>query len=397
MEGENGRRGINPFERRGSPTPLAYYFAKEGKPENLAASTARTFLGIRIECAQCHDHPFARWKREQFWGYAAFFGGVQKQGDGDNQFGPIREIPDRRELAIPGTERVVQAAFLDGGEPQWRFKVGSRVTLADWMTSAENPYFARAAANRLWAHLFGTGLVDPVDDLSDANPPSHPELLDELARQFAAHGYDLKFLLRALTATRAYQLSSDATSTTSQDDPRLFARMAVKGMTADQLFDSLAQATGLDADPNDANPFGSSTRTRRGRDPPEVRPPRREADRDADLDPPGAGDDERPHDRHRDQPGAGRRARRRGRRAVPRRGRQGRDALPRRPRPQAPPRRAVADGRVPRRARDGADGAFVQLASRVVAAVNRTSAAPTSGLADVFWALLNSTEFMVNH
>ena len=88
------------------------------------------------------------------------------------------------------------AIVVGGGEPQWKFKVSSRVTLADWMTSPENPYFARASVNRLWAHLFGTGLVDPVDDLSDANPPSHPELLDELARQFVEHGYDFEFLLR---------------------------------------------------------------------------------------------------------------------------------------------------------------------------------------------------------
>ena len=102
---------------------MAYYLAKEAKPENLAAGAARTFLGIRIECAQCHDHPFARWKREQFWSYAAFFGGIQKPGPTDNVFGPIREVSDRRELAIPGTEKVVQASFLDGREPEWKYKV----------------------------------------------------------------------------------------------------------------------------------------------------------------------------------------------------------------------------------------------------------------------------------
>jgi hypothetical protein len=397
MEGENGRRGVNPFERRGSPTPLAYYFAKEAKPENLAASTARTFLGIRIECAQCHDHPFARWTRDEFWGYAAFFGGVQKQGD-NNQFGPIREIPDRRELAIPGTERVVQAAFLDGSEPQWKFKVSSRVTLADWMTSPENPYFARAAANRLWAHLFGTGLVDPVDDLSEANPPSHPELLDELARQFAAHAYDPKFLLRALTATRAYQLSSDAANTTSQDDPRLFSRMAVKGMTADQLYDSLARAAGLDADPNDGNPRFFNPNSLRG----QIR---------AKF----ARRDEKPTETQTSILQA--LAMMNGRTiATATNLEQGATlgavadapfldaagkvealylaALGRKPRPDELSRMVAYLGEHGTEA----DGAFVQLASRVVAAVNRTQRpAPTSGLADVFWALLNSTEFMVNH
>ena len=242
MEG-SGRRGINPFDRGDQPpSPVAYYLAKQAKPENLAASTARTFLGIRIECAQCHDHPFASWKREAFWGFAAFFGGIEKQGPAD-AFGPIREIPDRRELTIPGSERVVRASFLDGSEPRWRSQVGSRVVLADWMTARDNPYFARAGANRIWAQLFGTGLVDPVDDLNDANPPSHPDLLDELAREFAGHGYDPKFLIRALTSSRAYQLTSDASGST-QDDPHLFSRMAVKGLTPEQLFASLLQATG---------------------------------------------------------------------------------------------------------------------------------------------------------
>jgi hypothetical protein len=244
---QNGQRQVNPFNSQGDPTPIAYFLAKEGKPENLAASTARLFLGVRIECAQCHDHPFARWKREQFWGYAAFFGGIQKKGEPDN-FGQIREIPDRRELAIPGTERVVQASFLDGSEPQWRFKVGSRVTLAEWMTSAENPYFARAGVNRIWAHFFGTGLVDPVDDLGEDKAASHPELFDELANQFAAHDYDIKFLIRALTASRAYQLTSDVTEPTaspSPSDTKLLTQMAIKGLSADQLYESLAQATGL--------------------------------------------------------------------------------------------------------------------------------------------------------
>ncbi|HKI33073.1 MAG TPA: DUF1549 and DUF1553 domain-containing protein [Gemmataceae bacterium] len=222
-------------------SPVAFYMAKEGKPENLAATTARLFLGARLECAQCHDHPFARWKREQFWGLASFFAGLQRQrGD---FYGPITELSDRREMTIPGTDRVVQANFLDGSEPRWKYKVGSRVTLADWMTSPDNPYFARAAANRLWAHFFGTGIVEPVDDFNDENKPSHPELLDDMAREFAAHDFDLKFLIRAITSTKAYQLTS-AASDPSQESPRQFARMAVKGLTPEQLYDSLVNATG---------------------------------------------------------------------------------------------------------------------------------------------------------
>jgi hypothetical protein len=241
------------------PSPAAYYTVKDVKPENLAASTARLFLGVRLECAQCHHHPFARWKREQFWGYAAFFAGLQRQNQGDGVT-PIREVFDRREMKIPGSETVVPALFLDGGEPRWKFKVGARVTLADWITAPDNPYFARAAVNRMWAHFFGTGIVEPVDDLEGQDAPSHPELLQEMARQFVAHGFDWKFLIRGITASQAYQLSSTQTHP-EQADPRRFARMAVRGLTPEQVFDSLVQATGYRAPapprqdmPDDAEP-----------------------------------------------------------------------------------------------------------------------------------------------
>src|SRR5438445_4202769 len=127
---QNANQAFNFFGGGGDPNPAGFYMSKEIKAENLAAATARMFLGIRLECAQCHDHPFATWKREQFWGMAAFFAGLQRQENGDFSF-PTREINDRREIAIPSTDRVVQASYLDGSEPQWKFKVGSRVTLAD--------------------------------------------------------------------------------------------------------------------------------------------------------------------------------------------------------------------------------------------------------------------------
>jgi hypothetical protein len=222
--------------------PQAFYLAKEYKPENIAGATSRLFLGVRLECAQCHDHPFATWKRDQFWGYAAFFAGISRQQQGDF-ISPGRELTDKRELTIPNTERVVQATFLDGTEPKWKYKVSPRVTLAEWVTSADNPYFAKAAANRMWAHLFGTGLVDPVDELAGTESTcSHPALLNALAKEFAAHDFDWKFLIRAIMASKAYQLSSRGTHS-SQDDHRVFARMAVKGLTAEQLYDSVAMAT----------------------------------------------------------------------------------------------------------------------------------------------------------
>ncbi|HKB41027.1 MAG TPA: DUF1549 domain-containing protein, partial [Gemmataceae bacterium] len=151
-----------------SPSPRLFYLGREEKPDELVAATSRLFLGIRLECAQCHNHPFARWTREQFWSQATFFTGLRR--------------PEKatRTLAIPGTSRKAAARFLDGKElPDGTGD--ARSLLAEWITAPGNPYFARAAVNRLWDHFFGIGLVDPVDDLSGENRPSHPELLDELA------------------------------------------------------------------------------------------------------------------------------------------------------------------------------------------------------------------------
>ncbi len=254
----NFNGGFSFFNPGETPSPSAYFTAKGAKPENLGAAVARTFLGIRIECAQCHNHPFARWKRDEFWGFAAFFGGVERQPGPDDQiFFAMREVVDRREVVVPGSERAIQPGYLGGGEPELKFNVSSRLALADWMTSKENPYFAKAGANRVWAWLFGIGLVDPVDDLNDQNPPSHPELLDELAREFANHDYDVKFLFRAIMASKAYQRSSiPATPSSSGDEIRLFTHHAVKGLSGEQLYDSLAQAIGMVVESRlNANPF----------------------------------------------------------------------------------------------------------------------------------------------
>ncbi|MFL5340547.1 MAG: DUF1553 domain-containing protein [Gemmataceae bacterium] len=234
-----GNQYINPYG--GQENPLAFFSVKEAKPENIASSVTKIFLGIQIECAQCHNHPFARWSREQFWGTAAFFAGIERTQP--NFYSPMREVYDRREIAIPNTDKVVQASFLDDKEPQWKFQTSSRVTFAEWMTAPDNPYFARTAVNRLWAHFFGIGIVDPVDDFNDENKASHPELLDELAKAFVAAKYDMKYMIRAITATEAYQRTSTLTDS-SQSNPRLYARMPVKGMTGEQLFDSLAMTVG---------------------------------------------------------------------------------------------------------------------------------------------------------
>jgi hypothetical protein len=233
-----------------------YYQANEFKPENLAGSTARLFLGVKLECAQCHDHPFDKWKRTQFWQYAGFFTDVVPPG------GQAKPAP-RGELKIPGQDKVVRARFLDGKEPDWKDRTGTRATLVEWMTTAENPYFAPAAVNRLWTYFLGAGLTNPADGQGHETPAAHQALLDDLARQLVAHGYDLKFLIRAITASQTYQRTS-AVSHPSQQDPGLFARMPLRGLSPEQLFDSLAEATEYSGGPS-ANPQGFFAATQSAR------------------------------------------------------------------------------------------------------------------------------------
>lgn len=243
-----------PFERvrpavampaQPSPAATAFYQASEFKPENIAANISRQFLGVRLECAQCHDHPFASWKRKQFWELAAFFPPQPGQPRIINNKVEAPVPPKVGEIKIPNTEQIVQARFMDGSAATFGDQTIPRTLLADWVVSAKNPYFARNAVNRLWAHFYGYGLAEPMDDEpNDENPISHPELLNELAQQFVANNYDVKHLIRAFVATKTYQRSSLQTHP-SQTDGRLWARMSVRGLSAEQMYDSLVVAVGF--------------------------------------------------------------------------------------------------------------------------------------------------------
>lgn len=226
----------------GQVGPSLFYVALERKPAELAASTSRAFLGVQIQCAQCHNHPFDAWKQEDFWGFAAFFAHVQPANPQQGGiFGPLDDAK-QGDVKHPTSGEVVPPKFLHGGVAEKGWGRTRRQQLAEWLTAPENPYFAKAAVNRVWGMLFGRGIVHPVDDMGEHNPPIHPELLDELARHFVATGYDLRGLVKTIAATKAYQLSSKG-SPGSDDAERVFARMAIKSLTADQLYDCLATAT----------------------------------------------------------------------------------------------------------------------------------------------------------
>jgi hypothetical protein len=216
--------------------PALYYTSLDVAPEKLAASTARIFLGLQIECAQCHDHPFDHWKQRDCWGYAAFF--AQLRQPDANQPGMMVNLVDLSsgDVTLPETEEVIPPRYPSGGSPD---NLGTRrQQLAIWIASRDNPYLPRAAVNRAWWILFGRGIVEPVDDLGPQNPPSHPELLDELTQYFVDSGFDLRDLLRTIASTRAYQQTSEWTAG-EPPAPELFARMTVKTLSADQLYDSV--------------------------------------------------------------------------------------------------------------------------------------------------------------
>lgn len=224
--------------------PAAFLTASEFKPENLAANTTRAFLGINLDCAQCHNHPFARWTQQEFWQTAAFF--VRPKATED------RAVTLR--VSIPNTQQTVGPKLLLEPQPEWPESIQDetgRTILANWVTARTNPYFARNAVNRVWADLFGTGLVEPLDDLSNENPSNHPELLNDLAAGFAESGFSLKFLTTAIVQSQAYQLSSVAPSAEMPAGAEVFAKFAVRGLTGEQLLDSLRIAAGLPVERDD--------------------------------------------------------------------------------------------------------------------------------------------------
>ena len=227
----------------GQEGPAAFYRSLEAKPEKLAAATSRVFLGLQLECAQCHDHPFDDWTQEEFWGYAAFFARIQPPNGMMQNFqlvdSPVGEV------TIPETDKVVAPKYPRGPEANEADGGTRRIQLSIWMASRDNPFLAKAAVNRLWSFMFGKGLVNPVDDIGPHNPPAHPQLMNELTDYFIEQDFSLRELFRAIAYSRTYQRSSliDATDhEMANHDIRLFERMYVKTLSANQQFDSIARA-----------------------------------------------------------------------------------------------------------------------------------------------------------
>ncbi len=218
--------------------PVLFYDALDTSPEKLASSTARCFLGIQLQCAQCHDHPFDDWTQEQFWQYAAFFARVQgSQGMGQRTV--VLQDVNSGEVTIPGTNDIVLPAFPGDSEMPVDPNGARRLQLSSWLASGDNPFLARATVNRVWWHLMGRGLVHPVDDMSLTNDSSHPAVLKLLEQFFVSSRFDLRELYRAVGYSIAYSRPSRSQGGNTPS-PDAFAVMALKPLSAEQLFDSMA-------------------------------------------------------------------------------------------------------------------------------------------------------------
>lgn len=232
--------------------PATDFMLKKFETTKATPTVTRLFLGVRLECAECHNHPLENFTQDDFYGVSAFFARLRvKHGYGE--YRRTWYLDDEGELLHPITKQPVAPKLLGAETPRVGRDEDRRHSLAQWITAPANPYFARATVNRIWHEYFQTGIVEPFDDLRASNPPTNPELLDRLARHFADSGYRLKALHRAILNSRTYQLSSRrAPGSTAPEhlERLLFARYQPRKLPAEALLDALAQVTGV------PHPFG---------------------------------------------------------------------------------------------------------------------------------------------
>jgi hypothetical protein len=232
--------------------PPTVWYLELLQPENFVDDTAQVFLGLRMACAQCHHHPYEKWSQDDYWGLAAFFGrlgrknivtpGLTNQGQNKS-----RQFIYTKSTGTVQNKRNNTAAPikpLDGEPMQIGPDEDPRQKLVDWMVKADNPFFAKAVVNRYWAHFFGRGIVDPLDDMRVTNPPTNPELLDGLAKDLIDNKYSLKHLIKTICKSRTYQLSS-VPNDFNKHDKHAYARYYPKRMAAEVLFDAVCQVTNV--------------------------------------------------------------------------------------------------------------------------------------------------------
>jgi hypothetical protein len=235
------------------------FFVANPGVDKMTNEVTKLFMGVQLQCAQCHNHPFTGWKQEEYWGMAAFFMKVKQDGTpkavakngGTITISELTGVAAKggggakgKKNNLPEGAKIVPAKFLAAERPSISASTAPRPVLAKWLTSGNNPYFARAMVNRMWAHFFGRGFVNAIDDMHDENPATHPELLQALTQQFKRNNFDLKYLIRAIVLSDTYQRTS-MPANGNESDAELFSRMYIKAMSPEQLFDSITQAVGL--------------------------------------------------------------------------------------------------------------------------------------------------------
>ena len=216
------------------------YYQNERDTLKVAENVAQVFMGMRIQCAQCHNHPFDRWTMDDYYSFAAFFSQIGR-----------KSAEDPREIIVfnsgsgvvrhPVGNRVMEPKFLGGDTPDVQGK-DRRQVMAGWLASNDNPYFARNLSNIVWAHFFGQGIINEVDDVRVSNPPVNVALLDTLASKFTEYNYDFKKIVRDICTSRAYQLST-GTNETNEKDSRNFSHAALRRMRAEIMLDAITQIT----------------------------------------------------------------------------------------------------------------------------------------------------------
>ena len=228
--------------------PAANFYRVTRDPKPTMEKTTQVFLGVRMVCAQCHDHPFERWTQNQYYEMAAFFSAVGLRPGyevGEEILYDQREGFDMKhpkDGRVMNPKFILPASFPGGGAVPT--DAGRRMTYAEWLTAKDNPFFAKSTVNRVWSYFFGRGIIEPVDDIRASNPPSNPALLDALTKDFIDHDFDLRQLMRAIANSRAYQ-ASIATNQWNQNDGENFSHAVPRRIGAEALMDALALATGV--------------------------------------------------------------------------------------------------------------------------------------------------------
>ncbi|HEX4131442.1 MAG TPA: DUF1549 domain-containing protein [Pirellulales bacterium] len=231
-----------------SESPTSAFYLVSQDPHDTMQRTTQVFCGVRMLCAKCHAHPFENWTQEDYFGLYNFFNQVTAKND-PRAMGVTnaKTVLVNRTAALekhPRTGRPQPPRYLGGEEPRLAAAVDRREAYAHWLTSRENPFFARSMANRIWSYFFHRGIIDPVDDLRSTNPPINPALLDALTADFVAHGFDVRYLMRLIVTSRTYQLSSQMNETNVHDDAN-FSHCIPRRLSAESLLDCLVQATGV--------------------------------------------------------------------------------------------------------------------------------------------------------